>query len=186
MKKLNTKNLIISTVAIASSFALLATPAILLRAESNASGSMQASVTQPSTNFITINSITTIQTSGVADGTFENGWKWIFDVTIPNRNETSLSMKFDNWLRVGSGGNTIPVANNLRFYSAQSSSSPNAGSATYITSANNYSSSIFLNGDDPRFTPSATSRRIQITVEFRIPSGTPIGGYSNTFGIRTQ
>lgn len=146
------------------------------------STSLTASVTQAS-NPIVINGITTVKGSGAADGTFENGWKWIFDVTVP-LDERYLSMKFSNWLMTN-GGSSIPVANNMRFYSSQSNNATTANSAIYIRYPDTYSSSMYLTGNLDAF-PQPNRRHIQITVEAKIPSGTPTGTYSTNFGIRTQ
>jgi len=129
---------------------------------------------------IIVNSITPTKTNGTSDGTFQNGWSWVFDISAP-ANETNLMMKFDNWLMEG-GGFTMPVSNNMRFYSSQSSNSFNQNSATYITAPGAYSNAMFLTGDlDP-----GPMRRVQITVETRIPTGTQSGSYTTNFGIKTQ
>lgn len=131
---------------------------------------------------IIINNITAVKTTGVADGTFPSGWQWVFDISVPSH-ETNLAMRFNNWIMHNSG-HVMPVANNMRFYSSQSSNAQNQGSAIYITAAGVYSQSMFLTGSLSN-APSGM-RRVQITVETRIPTGTPTGTYTTDFGIRTQ
>jgi hypothetical protein len=43
-----------------------------------------------------VTQISAVQTFATADNTFANGWKWVFDVTVPT-NETVLNMKFADW-----------------------------------------------------------------------------------------
>lgn len=128
-----------------------------------------------------INSITPVKTSAIADGTFENGWSWVFDISAP-MNETSAMMKFNNWLSNSSQG-SIPTSNNMRFYSSQSSNAYSQNNAIYITSPNVYSTAMYLTGD---LNTSPATRRFKITVEMKVPIGTQIGSYSTNFGIKTQ
>lgn len=146
-------------------------------------GSLTAAVTSGGggTSGIQINSITAVRTSGVADGTFQNGWSWVFDVSVP-LNETNVSMRFNDWLMSGSN-NVIPVANNVRFYSSQSSNANTQSNAIYITQPGVYSAPMMMNstlGGAP-----SGMRRVNITVETRIPTGSQVGTYSTNFGIRS-
>lgn len=144
-------------------------------------GTLTGTVTQPSSNIV-VNSITPVRSSGVADNTFDHGWEWIFDVTVP-LNEDDLAMKFSDWARINGPG-TIPVANNMRFFSAQSSNAYNESTAIMIMASNAYSQDMHLTGNLGN-SPQGT-RRIHIYVQSKIPTGTPSGAYSTTFGIRTQ
>jgi len=170
--------------AVTGALVMLLSPMASVMAESTANHSLRGIVEQGSGGgTLTINSVTLIKNSGVADGTFENGWKWVIDLSAPI-NEQNLMMKFENWLIEGVGGGySIPAAGNMRFYSNQSSNAFNQGSAVYITAPNTYSSTMFLNGN---LDNSAQIRHVQITVETKIPSGTHIGSYSTNFGIKTQ
>jgi len=49
------------------------------------------------------------------DAATADGWSWTFYITVPTT-ETLFEMKFNNWT---SGDNSILVADNMRFYSAQ-------------------------------------------------------------------
>ncbi|KKP33028.1 MAG: hypothetical protein A2312_01210 [Candidatus Staskawiczbacteria bacterium RIFOXYB2_FULL_32_9] len=130
---------------------------------------------------IVINQITPVQTSAKADGTYTNGWKWVFDITAPV-NETTLMMKFSNWLSTNSSA-TIPVSNNMRFYSTQSSNAYSEATAVTIASSNTYSSGMYLTGDLDNV---SSTRKVQITVQIKIPVGTTAGSYSTSYGIKTQ
>lgn len=130
---------------------------------------------------LVVNQITPVKTTGSADGTYANGWEWVFDISAP-QSETNLMMKFANWLNSGGSG-TIPVASNMRFYSPQSSNAYNAGTAITITAANTYSSAMLLTGD---LDASPNIRRLNITVQLKIPPGTTSGSYTTTYWIQTQ
>ena len=136
---------------------------------------------QPDQRLI-VHSITPVKTTGTADNTFQNGWKWVFDVSVP-LSETNLSMRFNNWMATNTSY-TMPSANNMRFYSAQSSNAQTQNTAIYITSPNTYSQPMMLNGTVGG--APVGMRRVHITVETKIPNGTPGGNYSTSFGILTQ
>ncbi len=115
----------------------------------------------------------------VAGGDFAKGWRWVFHVTVP-MNETHLNMKFDDF--TGSGG-VIPVASNLRFYSAQATTANASTMAITIGGSNAYSAPMTLSGDAH---PNTTGRQVDITVEMRVPAGTAGGSYSTSYGIKTE
>ena len=127
---------------------------------------------------LAVTGISTTQSLATADDTFANGWHWTFDVTALNV-EASLSMQFSDWL---SGANVIPVANNTRFYSAQSSNAFDTATAITITAANAYAGPLTLNVDLDASTP---GRQFQIMVETKVPVGSAGGSYSASYGIKT-
>lgn len=172
-------NFIKHTITLIAGIAIIMAPIAGINAESTADSSLNASV-QSIPAQITINVITAVKTSGIADGTFENGWKWIFDITLPI-NEQNLMMRFDNWF-MASGGFTIPAVGNIRFYSSQSSNAFSQQTAIHITAPSTYSSSAFLIGN---IGAPAGFRRVQVTVEARIPGGSQSGVYTTNFGIRS-
>ncbi len=87
-------------------------------------------------------------------------------------------MKFADWV---SGNNTIAVANNMRFYSAQASENT-SDTAIIITAASTYSDPMTLTGD---LDASKGGRQIEITVEAKIPEGSAGGSYSTSYGIES-
>lgn len=80
---------------------------------------------------LAVTQITPVQTYATADGTYADGWEWTFDVTVPT-NETVLQMEFSDW----TGSSTIPAANDLQFYSAQSTNATDEAQAIPITASN--------------------------------------------------
>lgn len=132
------------------------------------------------TTTLGVTGITAVKTFASADNTFENGWKWIFDVTVP-ANEPVVSMKFADWT---SGAETIPAAGNIRFYSAQFSNATDAVHAISVATAGAYSEVANLNtGID--LDVSRAGQQIQVIIEARIPTGSTGGSYSTSYGLRS-
>lgn len=124
-------------------------------------------------------SVEPIDTSTNADGTFADGWKYIFHITAPST-EQDLAMKFSDWLRTGGGG-TIPVANNMRISSAQAD---NGGATILLTAADTYSTpALHMTGD---LNPVMAGRQVDITVEVAVPVGTPSGSYTTNYGVMSN
>ncbi|OGY96433.1 MAG: hypothetical protein A2122_02970 [Candidatus Liptonbacteria bacterium GWB1_49_6] len=125
-----------------------------------------------------VTKIFAVQALATADGTFNNGWRWIFDVTVPTK-ETILKMKFSDWT---SGSNNIAAADNLRFYSVQSSSAYDTDHAITVTAADNYGDEMgLISASD--LDPTQAGRQIQITIEVKIPVNSAGGSYSANYGI---
>ncbi|MDD2245184.1 MAG: YDG domain-containing protein [Dysgonamonadaceae bacterium] len=122
--------------------------------------------------------ISTTKSYGTADGTYPNGWAWVFDITVPTSEEL-LSMKFSNWI---SGEDTIATANNMRIYSAESLNASDADSAITITSAGTYSSNLTLNAD---LNSSLEGRQVRIIVEMKIPEGSSGASYQASYGVNS-
>ncbi|MCX6731473.1 MAG: DUF5011 domain-containing protein, partial [Candidatus Parcubacteria bacterium] len=129
-----------------------------------------------------VTQISAVQTFATADGTFTNGWRWVFDVTVPT-SETILKMKFADWI---SGSNSIPAGSNIQFYSTQSSNASDAAHAVAITAANNYSGEMdLINNSSSDLNSTQAGRQIQVTVEARVPVGSAGGSYSTSYGIKS-
>jgi hypothetical protein len=124
---------------------------------------------------LAVTGISTIQGNATADGTFADGWQWVLHFTVPT-NESFFSMKFGDFTNGSSG--TIPAKNDILFYSPQSSNASTQGTGLTETD-NNYTQILDLNGDT---STSTAGRQIDIFVNVAVPSGTPIGTYSTTFG----
>jgi hypothetical protein len=126
--------------------------------------------------------ITNVQTSAVANGTYESGWKWIFNVTVPE-NETVVKFKLSDW--TSTSGN-IPVANNVRYYSSQSSNAFDASTAVTLTQSDVYPSADMILIDTADLNTELEGRQIQIAIEVKIPAGNFNGSYSTTYGIKSD
>lgn len=125
---------------------------------------------------LAVSSVTTVSGSATADGTFANGLKYTFHITIPD-NETHLSMKFADWT---SGSNTLAAAQNMRISSMQAD---NSGEKVVITGANTYSApSLNMSGDLDAGMP---GKQVEVSVEVAVPSTTVDGSYSTNYMIQT-
>jgi len=132
---------------------------------------------------LSVTNISAVKTYATADGIFENGWQWVFDVTVPY-NETILKMKFADW---SGGTNAIPAADNIRFYSAQSTDANSASTAVIISNAGQYSAVMNINPESASDLDFAKAgRQIKIIVEARVPKGSAGGSYSTSYGIFTD
>jgi len=127
---------------------------------------------------LAVTSVTTVNGTATADGTFANGWKYTFNITVPDT-ETHLAMKFSDWTNT-SNASTISAANNIRISSAQAD---NSGATITLAAANTYSApSLNMTGDLDAGMP---GKQVQVTVEVAVPSTTLNGAYSTSYGVQT-
>lgn len=138
-------------------------------------------VTLPVTSpgVLSVDSIDTIDSIAIADGTFANGWKYVFNVTIPT-NETHFSIKFEDWY-TNASANTIAVANNMRISSAQAD---NAGATILVTGANTYTVPTLNMVTD--LDPAIDGIQVEVVVEVAIPMNTVNGNYSTNYGVKSD
>lgn len=127
---------------------------------------------------LVVTSIDGLKTSAIADGTFANGWKYLFHITAPTY-EPNLAMKFADWVRTGAGG-ILPVANNMRISSAQAN---NGGATVLLTAANAYSAPLTMTSDLDTLT---VGRQVDILVEVAVPTTTVNGSYTTTYGVQSN
>ena len=125
---------------------------------------------------LAVTSIDAVDTSATADNSYENGWEYLFHITVPT-NEPGIAMKFTDWT---SGANTIPVANNMRISSAQASST----STVTILAADTYTIPDLNMITD--LNPSMPGIQVQVKVEVKIPVGTSNASYTTNYGVRSQ
>ncbi len=126
---------------------------------------------------LNVDSIEMVDSSGTANNSWEDGWEYVFSVTVPT-NEPNVAMKFADWM---SGANVLPVANNMRISSLQA----NNGNATILlTAANTYSTPpLTMTGD---LDAGTAGRQVEILVEVKIPVGTANGSYTTTYGVQSN
>ncbi|MEK7194903.1 MAG: Ig-like domain-containing protein [Patescibacteria group bacterium] len=126
-----------------------------------------------------VTNITAVKTFAIADGTYANGWEWVFEATLPV-SEASVSMKFADWV---SGSNTIPAASNIRYFSSQSSDVFDETTASVIGAADTYGDPMNMNAD---LDLSKVGRQVQIHVQVKVPVGSAAGSYSTSYGIKSS
>ena len=126
-----------------------------------------------------VTSITTVNNTATADGSFSDGWKYLFNITVPT-NEPNLAMKFADWALTGGTG-TIPVANNIRISSTQAD---NSDATVLLTAADTYSTpTLHMTGDLDSTTP---GMQVQVLVETAIPLNSTNGSYTTNYGVSTN
>lgn len=126
-----------------------------------------------------VTSVETLDGTAVADGTYESGWKFRFNITVPT-DENGVAMKFANWDIDGAATDSIPAANNMRISSAQAVSE----TPITVTAADTYTVPDMEINED--LNPSLDGLQIQVLVEVKVPSGTANGSYTTSYGVRTQ
>lgn len=126
-----------------------------------------------------VTSIEMTDSTGTANNSFEDGWEYVFNITVPS-DETDVSMKFDNWMSAN-GANTLAAANNMRISSAQAN---NGGATVLITGADTYSTPALTMVTD--LNPALDGMQVEIVVEVKIPSGTNNGSYTTSYGVKSQ
>ncbi len=127
---------------------------------------------------LVVTSTDAVQTTATADDTFLHGFRWVMHLTVPD-NENAFRMKFSDL--VGTPSGTIPAGTNIRIFTPQSSNATDESSAITETD-NSYGGWLYLTGDTGATTP---GRQIDVTIEVRVPSGTPAGSYTTTFGAQS-
>lgn len=132
-----------------------------------------------STGTLAVTSITPVQTNATADNTYEHGWSYVFNITIPT-NEQNLSMKFADWFNA-TASSTLAAGNNMQISSAQAD---NAGAVVPITAANTYSTPALHMVTD--LDPATPGIQVQVTVQVKIPANTVNGSYTTSYGVQTQ
>jgi len=121
-------------------------------------------------------SITPVNTSGIADGTFADGWSYLFNITVPTT-EPNLSMQFSDWL--GANSTTLPAAGDMQISSAQAVNA----APVVISAANTYSSpALDMVGSVSTSTPGL---HVQVLVQVKIPLNTVNGSYTTDYGVQT-
>ena len=138
---------------------------------------MCTNATSTGNGVLAVDSVEMARTTSTEGGTFDEGGKDIFHITVPT-NEPNLAMKFADWTNTSASG-TMAVANNIRIPSPKA----NTSGTVMITAANTYSSpELVLTGDN---NSGAAGRQVDVIVEVKIPSGTVNGSYTTTYGVRT-
>ena len=146
--------------------------------EGTIEGDVEGGVSTSTVGVLHVDSITAEDTTATADGTYGNGWRYVFNITVPT-NETHLSMKFADWFSSASSS-TLPAANNMRISSSQAD---NGGATVTVTAANAYTTpALNMTGD---LNGALAGKQIQVLVEVKIPSTTVNGNYSTSYGVKT-
>jgi len=128
---------------------------------------------------LNVDSITVNKSTSTADGTFADGWQYVFNITAPT-DEPHLSMSFADWVNTANASSVIPAANDIEISSPQAD---NAGAEILLTAANSYSAPLNMVTD---LDPTVSGRQVQVTVNVAIPVGTATGAYTTSYGVQTN
>ncbi len=118
------------------------------------------------------------KTTAIANGTFEDGWQYVFHITVPT-DEPELALKFADWMQTN-GTHVLPVADNMRISSDQAN---NDGATVLLTGADTYSTPNLTMTND--LDENEDGLQVQVLVEVAVPSDTYNGTYSTEYGVRT-
>lgn len=121
-----------------------------------------------------VTGVDTVSSTAIANNTFADGWKWVMHLTVPD-NEDAFRIRFSDWAM--SSTTSFPANGNIRISSPQSSNASTAENG-FVATGNGYSNWLYLTGDTSSTTP---GRQIDLTIEVKIPFGTPTGSYSTTY-----
>lgn len=139
-------------------------------------GDVSGGTTGTENGVLAVTGIEQVKSVAVADGTLENGWKWVFHITVPS-NEAQLQLKFANWMH-SNGTNSISPANNMRVSPAQ------AGSTNIlVTEAGTYTLPMTVTSD---LNGSMAGKQVDVTVEMGVPVGSVNGSYSTTYHVKSS
>ncbi len=109
-------------------------------------------------------------------GGFEQGFKWVFQVTVPE-SDSFFRMKFNDLVHEG-GQDMIEAARNVRISSLQSDNVVPA----IITEAGGYSEPLHIVSD---IDPELPGKQIAVKVEIQIPPRSAEGSYSSGYFIES-
>lgn len=129
---------------------------------------------------LSVTGVSSIKTTGIANDTYTDGWKWVFHITLPS-NENLVRMRFGDF---SNSQQTIP-ANNIRLYSAQSVNSNSEITATHISAPDVYSDQININ-PALDLDPITDGIQIDMNVDTKIPFGITGSGYNTSYDIVSE
>ena len=124
---------------------------------------------------LVVDSIETVDGSGIANNSYASGWSFLFHITVPTC-ETHLAMKFADW----TGAGTLPAGGNMRISSAQAD---NAGATVDVVAADTYTTPTLNMTSD---LSASAGVQVDVLVEVKMPIGTPNGSYSTSYGVQSN
>ena len=148
-------------------------------------GSAQVTFDIDSSDFIQINSITATRTVGIADDTYDSGWRFDFNVTFGTSaagNKTKLRIKLDDWINASDSSKTIEVEGNARMVYYANINGNKVEKIYYIANDYNTAQTVYDFWDENPATPEIDA---VFYIEQKLPSNTAAGTYYTTYAIKT-
>ncbi|MGD0499085.1 MAG: GLUG motif-containing protein [Bryobacteraceae bacterium] len=133
------------------------------------------------TGTLAVTQIDANRTYASPDDTYPGGFAWTFHVTVPN-GQNEVQMRFSDF--IGNGTSTIPAAGNIRYCSEQSDYSCAADGEWRTLTDNEYGGIVTLTGGAD-LDGAMPGRQIMVRVEMKVPSSTPGGSYSASYGVQS-
>lgn len=127
---------------------------------------------------IVIDNLAMTKATAKAKDSYDDAFKWQFDLSVLDVNETALQMKFSQWQNESDNSLVMDSGANMRI------SVDNGLTWTDITANDTYSAAVDISAID--LDDTADGRQVSVLVEMKIPTGTRIGAYSANYGINIQ
>lgn len=127
---------------------------------------------------INIDELVISKSNAKAKNNYNEGWEWQFDITVWDKNETNLQMKFNKWINDMDSLKSLDAKDNMQF------SIDNGINWTPITANDTYSSIVNISSVDSAGL--ADGRQVSILLQMKIPENTPAGDYSASYGIKIE
>lgn len=124
--------------------------------------------------------IDTTRGTATPDSSFADGWEWLFHFSVPNA-ETQFALKLSDFVNATS---TILAANNIRYFSPESSNATSVNTAITITAANTYPTTM-LDFTGVASTSTTGNYTADVTVQMMVPVGTAPGSYTSFWGAES-
>lgn len=113
-----------------------------------------------------------------ANNEWLDGWEWVIDLTVPE-DEPLVELRFSDFTGTG----TTIAADNIRYFSEQTTIDGTEDNFIYITEAEAYPGTAMAVRDD--IDPDTAGNQIQVVVQVRVPEGSS-GSYSAQFQAKSD
>ena len=140
-------------------------------------------VTQAADSGIAV-SIQILKASANADDTYTNGWEFKFNITDYDSADTSLVMKFNDWVGWLGSGNTVAANGNMKIALTDDVAGVQAGTVGAAVGNNYTDETTVLTLVDHDLNVGGIQTTVYVYV--KIPVGSSGGAYSTTYGLHTD
>ena len=130
---------------------------------------------------LSVNSISVVKGSAIANTLYVDGWQWLFDITLP-ANEPTLRMRFSDWFN---GTSTIASGDNMRYYSQYSINASTSLSAALISGASSTYGDILIFATSTDLDLLTDGIQTRVMVEAKVPLGSSGSNYHSTYGLKS-
>lgn len=135
-------------------------------------------------DYITINSITAAKTTGIADNTYANGWRFDFNVTFgtsASGDKNKLRIKLNDWVNSSNSSYTIEIDGNARMVYDANVNGVKTTKIYNIKNTYDTTQTVYAFWDH---NPATAAIDANFYIEQKIPSSVAAGTYYTTYYIR--